>query len=159
VTERPEHPELDGSDLELGDPLAEGVDMTALLTRRFAWDTTVCSQVPDLLTALGLVHGSPEGMDADHHESHERLAQVLPLESHLQGYSGVMATVLTAAILSTTDADISEDDELGYATQNAEIILASSRAMVAQLIYSGMLRPGPLFHRGMQMVFLEAEGE
>lgn len=159
MTERPEHPELDGSDLpDLASALAGSVDMTPLLARRFAWDTTACADVPDLLTELGLVHGSPEGMEVDHRESHERMAQVLPLESPLRAYAGIVGTVLTTSILAHYDTDMTEEDELGFAQQNAEVILAGARAIVSQLMFSGALQPGPMF-RKLAIVTVDGSGE
>lgn len=142
MTERPEHPELDGLGLPEEDPLSD-VDMTALLARRFAWDTTVCSQVPDLLAELGLVLGSPEGMDIDHRESHERLSQVIPLEMLLRAHARVVGTVLTTAVLSSVE-EIDEEGELSFAAQNAELILAGARAIIAQLLQARLLQHGPM---------------
>lgn len=137
-------PELD---FDVTDALATGpVDMTALLIRRFAWDTTTCDSVPDLLTALGLTHGSPEGMKLDHQESHRRIATVFPVESHLRAYSAVLGSVITEAILGGIEDDEDapcEEHKLGLANQNAEVILSGSRAIIAQLVYAGVLAYGP----------------
>lgn len=153
-----DHPELDGEDLELEDVLAGDLDMTPVLTRRFVWDTTACRRVPDLLTALGLTHGSDEGMELDHSESHHRMHHVLPLEGQLQVYSQIIGTILTKAILSRSGVEISEEDELGFAAQNAETVVSGARAIISQLIYTGVLQPGPLFDQ-MHILMTEADGE
>lgn len=154
-----DHPERDGEGLELDEVLASGVDMTPVLTRRFTWDTMACSQVPDLLTALGLTHGSPEGMDLDHRESHHRMGHVLPLESQLRAYSGLVGTILTKAILANAELAVSEEDELGFAAQNAELVLSGARAIIGQLIYSGVLDHGPLFRQVDIVVLDDEEGD
>lgn len=121
----------------------EQVDMTAVLTRRFAWDTTECSLVPDLLVALGLTLGSDEGMDRDHKESHQRMHSVYPLEGQIQAYSHVLGAVLTKAISVIQEVDLCEEHEAGFAGQNTELIAAAVRAVLAHLMNLGIIQYGP----------------
>lgn len=136
---------LAGLDFDLTDALAEGpVDMTATLTRRFAWDTMDCPLVPDLLTALGLTLGSEEGQDVDHRESHQRMHAVLPLEGQVQAYSHVLGVVLTKAMAVAQGVELCEEHEEGFAGQNTEVIKAAVRAVLAQLMFSGIIQYGPM---------------
>lgn len=132
------------------------VDMTALLTRRMAWDTTMCDGVPELLTALGLTHGSDEGMRIDHAESHDRMSQVLPVEGMLEAYASVAGAVLSTAVMEIKGLEMSEEDELAWASQNAELILAGSRAILAQLMSTGIIGWGPLVNQ--MTVVMNMEG-
>lgn len=128
---------------ELGDVLAKGpVDMTPLLTRRFAWDVMQCSLVPGLLEALQMQLGSEEGMNHDHRESHHRMSAVMPLEGMLQAYGHILASVLTKAMLMTQGIEPGDEEE-GFVLQNRELIVAASRATVAQLMASGVIQYGP----------------
>ena len=146
---------LAGLDFPVTDALeGETIDMTAALTRRFAWDTTTCDTVPSLLADLGLDQGEPEVMAAEHQESHLRMATVYPLEQHLQAYSAVLAKVITEAIVGGLPDDMDDDlceehaealsaSKEGLADQNALVLLTGVRAIVGQLIYSGFLEYGP----------------
>lgn len=132
-----EMPEIDLSDVDVSD-----VDVTPLLLRRMAWDTMPCLEVPDLLTALGLTHGSDESMDTDHAESHHRLAMVFPLEGCLQRFSEVLGVVLATAMTERADIDLGEDS-VQFADQNAEVVLHSARAIIASLVAADVLAYGP----------------
>lgn len=142
---------LDGIDLtenapDDSDVMAEPVDLRALLLRRFTWDTMMCSRVEALLPKLGLTLSTPEGTDHEHKESHQRMSAVMPFEGMFREYALILSTVLTTAITEgqgITDK-MSPEDSIGYAQQNAELILAGSRAMVAQLIFMGLLSYGPM---------------
>lgn len=164
MTEQPDYDVEAAIEEELAD-LGTGlmddgpVNMTAMLVRKMAWDTTQCTKVPDLLTALGLTHGTPEGMQLDHDQSHTRLYRVLPLEQLLAGYSSVLGGVLTKSMLMAKGADISDEDEEGFAEQNAEIVMAAARAIVANLLDTGILAPGPTAMQIPVVVFREADGD
>jgi hypothetical protein len=133
----------------------EKIDMTPMLLRRFAWDTMPCKEVADLLTALGLTHGTDEGMGLDHADSHHRMAQVFPLEPYLQRFAEVLGVVTATAMLKQagiTDPDV---DSVKFAEQNAEIALHCARAIIAQFVEQGVLVYGPR----VQFVTAGAEGE
>ena len=137
-----------GADLDemndLGELLSKGpVDMTPLLTRRFAWDITQCALVPQLLEALHMQLGSEEGMNQDHRESHQRMASVLPLENMIQAYGHVLASVVTKALMVTNAVDIDEANEASFVSQNHEVITSSVRAVLAQLMFAGVIQYGP----------------
>lgn len=137
---------LAGLDFDLTTSLLdEGpIDMTATLVRRFAWDTMPCDGVAAMLTALGMTHGTPEGMLLDHRGSHHRMAQVLPLENQLRAYSGIIAAIVSKALLGQLDDDeVCDDHEAEFAQQNAGVILSGARAIIAQLMFSGQLAFGP----------------
>jgi hypothetical protein len=137
--------ELPPLDLDFESAFEDGetVDMTAVLLRRFAWDTMPCPLVNDLLTKLGLTHGSEEGQEVDHRESHQRLAAVWPLEQFFRRFSEVLGVVAATAMLQAKGIELEGDQSVQFANQNASVILASARAMVAQLMYSGLLQYGP----------------
>jgi len=152
-----DHPDdiLDGLDFPVQDALdGQTLDMTAMLLRRFAWDTTTCETVPDLLAALGLDQGEPEVMQAEHKESHLRMSAVYPLENHLQAFSAVLGKVITEALIGglPDDADDLCDEHSealsaskeGLSDQNAMVILSGARAIIGQLIYAGFLDYGPV---------------
>lgn len=130
-------PELDLSDVDLSD-----VDLTPVLLRKMAWDTMPCPEVPDLLTALALTHGTDEGMHLDHVESHRRLAAVFPLEGFLQRFSEVLGVVVATAMTERAGVDLGEESVL-FAEQNAEVILAGTRAIIGQFVDTGVLVYGP----------------
>jgi hypothetical protein len=112
------------------------------LLRRFVWDITPCPDVNDLLTALGLTHGSEEGQAIDHRDSHARLGQVYPLELILQVYSGIMSRVVTTAMSEA--AGITEDVDMeAFAVQECNVILSATRAIIAQLMDVKLLTYGP----------------
>lgn len=119
------------------------VDMTALLTRRFAWDTTQCALVPKLLESLGLPLGAAEGMDQDHRESHQRMSAVLPLEGSVQAYGHVLGAVLTQVLFITQDVDTCAEHEDALVRQNTELLTAGIRAVLAQLMFAGVIAYGP----------------
>ena len=129
--------EMKVSEDELGE-----IDLTPVLLRRFAWDIMPCSEVNDLLPALGLTHGTDEGMHIDHAESHHRMAQVFPLEMYLQRFAEVMG-VVTATAMHSRVANAQEVDTVQFAEQNAEVILHSARAIIAQFVANGVLTYGP----------------
>jgi hypothetical protein len=104
------------------------VDMTALLTRRFVWDTTLCKLVPELLEALQMQFGSEEGMNQDHRESHYRLSTVMPLENIIQGYGHVLASVLSQSLIMSQEVEIDDEAMAGLVEQNRELIVIASRA-------------------------------
>ena len=141
---------LEGIDLSENAPddaeaLTEA-DPRALLLRRFTWDTMMCRQVAELLPKLGLTVGTPEGTDHEHRESHARMNAVVPFEGLFRQYAMVLSTVLTTAMTEAqgvTDS-MTPEQSIGYAQQNAELILAGSRAMVAQLMFIGLLTYGPM---------------
>jgi hypothetical protein len=125
--------------------------ITPVLIRQFAWDITPCPDVPDLLTALGLTHGSEEGQAIDHAESHQRLERVQPLQQILLDFSEVLGAVVTTAMTEAngiTD-QMARADEDGstpaqkFAEQNAEVIFAGSQSVIAHLMSSGILQWGP----------------
>ena len=129
---------------DLSQILSEGpIDMTPLLTRRFAWDITQCPLVPELLEALHMQLGSKEGMEQDHRESHARMSVVFPLEGMVQGYSHVLASVVTKALMITNAVDIDPENEASFVRQNHEVISSSVRAVIAQLMFAGVLQFGP----------------
>lgn len=121
----------------------EGVDLTALLVRRFTWDTLPCEAVPDLLVKMGLPPGGEEGSDIDHAESHRRMSQVYPLEMYLDRFSAVVGTVLTEAMTDSAGVDLG-DDTIHFAEQNKEVILSGARAIIGQLMHMGLIVYGPL---------------
>jgi hypothetical protein len=153
VTDQPDEI-LAGLDFPVTDALeGETVDMTAVLLRRFAWDTTTCDTVPELITALGLDQGEPEVMEAEHQESQLRMSTVFPLESHLRAYSAALGKVITEAMVGgLPDIDDVRDEHIealsaskeGLADQNAMVLLTGARAIIGQLLYSGFLTYGPL---------------
>lgn len=150
MTEHDDKEVLERLDFDLTDALISGgpVDMTATLMRRFAWDITPCLQVEDMLDALGLVHGTPEGLEIEHQESHQRLALASAVEGQIRAYSAVAGTVITKAI-TMLNADPDDDEglcpehEAEFASQNAMIILHGARVIIAQLMFAGVLQPGP----------------
>jgi len=46
---------------------------------------------------------------------------------------------------------------MGFTAQNAEVVLSGARAIISQLIYSGVLQPGPMFDQ-VHVVVTEADG-
>lgn len=136
----------DGNAPDMAEALAERIDFKPMLLRRFAWDTMACDEVDALLGKLGLVVGSDEGREIDHRQSHQRMAQVLPLESMLGAYAEVMGTVLTTALIegAGVSGQMAEQDVLRFAGQNSQIVLAGARAIVAQLMFQGILQFGPV---------------
>lgn len=145
MTEQKPEDVLAALDFPVTDVVQDGpVDMTATLVRRSAWDTMPCPLVPELLTALGLTHGTPESMDTDHRESHQRMAAVLPLEGQIQGYAHVLGTVLTKAMAIVQGVDLCGEHEDGFARQNTELIAAATRAVLAQLMATGIISYGPM---------------
>lgn len=134
-------------DFDVADALAGGgpINMTALLVRRFAWDVAACDDVPKLLTDLGLTHGTTEGMEIDHRDSHHRMHEVLPLEGQISAYAEVLGAVITKALVATLpDPGVIEPArEAGLARQNAIVILSGARAILAQLMYGGQIAYGP----------------
>jgi hypothetical protein len=135
--------DFDDNGPELEEALSEPVDFKPLLTRRFTWDTLPCSQVAELLPKLGLVVGSEEGIDIEHRESHARMAKVFPLEKLFQAYSEILGVVLTTALTHNAGVELPSEDSVGFAAQNAEVVLCSARAIVAQLMCQGVLTYGP----------------
>lgn len=138
----------DMPDIEMVTSDAEtGVDETALkalLLRRFAHDITACDETNQLLAALGLTLGSPEGQEIDHQASHARMHQVHPMEATLKLYAEIMGVVVSTAM--TEGAGCTQtmgDASIAFAEQNAEVVLASSRAIIAQLMFMGVLQYGP----------------
>ena len=129
---------------DLSQLLSQGpIDMTPLLTRRFAWDITQCPLVPELLEALHMPLGVEEGMQQDHRESHARMSVVLPLEGMIQGYSHVLASVVTKALMITNAVSIDPENEASFVRQNHEVISSSVRAVLAQLMFAGVIQFGP----------------
>jgi len=143
---------LEGIDLtenvpDDADVMLDGdVDLKALMLRRFTWDTMMCNRVEALLPKLGLTLGTPEGIEHEHLESHERMAAVLPFEHLIRDYSVVLSTVLTTAMTEASGITdkMEPDDLIAYVRQNAELILAGGRAMLAQLFFTGLVGYGPL---------------
>jgi hypothetical protein len=131
-------------DIEMNVDLSDlpEIDMTAMLLRRFAWDTMPCPEVADLLTALGLTHGTDEGMHLDHAESHHRMAQAFPLEPYLQRFAEILGVVVSTAMTRKAGVELGEDS-VKFAEQNAEVVLHSARAIIAQFIETGVLTYGP----------------
>lgn len=126
-----------GADLEMTQEAAK-----AFLLRRFAWDIMPCPEVNDLLTALGLTHGSDEGQELDHRESHRRLGMVFPLEKILRPYAQVMGTVVSVAMLDSAGLDDEDVDSAAFAEQNAEVVLSATRAVLAQLMATDLISYG-----------------
>lgn len=119
--------------------------LKALLLRRFAHDVTVCDETRQLLTALGLTHGSDEGYEIDHLSSHQRMGLVAPLESLLSNYSEIMGVVVSTALTEGhgVTQEMGDDNSIIFAQQNAKVVLSSSRAIISQLIFMGVLTYGP----------------
>ena len=118
------------------------IDLTATLLRRMAWDTMPCDEVADLLTALGLTHGTEEGMHLDHADSHHRMAAVFPLEMFLRRFSEVLGVVFATAMTQRAGIELGEDS-IKFAEQNAEVVLSASRAIIGWFVESGVLVYGP----------------
>lgn len=134
-------------DLDLGE-----IDMTPMLLRRFAWDTMPCSEVADLLPALGLTHGTDEGMNLDHADSHHRMSHAFPLEGYLQRFSEVLGVVFATAMAQKAGVDLGEDS-VKFAEQNAEVIRCGARAIIAQFLETGVLE------YGARVVFTQVRSE
>lgn len=126
--------------LDLGE-----IDLTPVLLRRLTWDIMPCSEVAGLLTALGLTHGTDEGMAMDHRDSHHRMAQVYPLENYFQRFSEILGVITATALTKKAGVDLGEGS-VKFAEQNQEVILHSARAIVAQLIEAGVLTYGIPLH-------------
>ena len=134
-------PVLDMSDVE---PVAEPVDLTPVLTRQLAWDCLPCAEVEGVLCKLGMTPGSAEGIEIEHDNSHARILTVMPMEAILQQLSSVLGSVISVAMTEhrgITD-DMGEGMEM-FAEQNAEVALASSRAVLAQLFEEGIIMYTP----------------
>lgn len=142
--------EMNVDEIDLGE-----IDMTPMLLRRFAWDTMPCDQVRELLTLLGLTHGTDEGMSLDHADSHHRVARVFPLEPYLQRFAEVLGVVTATALLKQAGITDPSVDTVKFAEQNAEVVLHSARAIIAQFVESGVLTYGPR----VQFVAVGADGE
>lgn len=139
-----EMPEIEMTTSDTDSDGMDGQAAKALMLRRFAHDVTKCNETNALLTALGLTHGSEEGQHLDHMDSHERLDLVGPLEQLLRPYAQVMGVVVSTAM--TEAHGITE--EMGpatalFAAQNAEVVLASSRAIIGHLMSLGIIVYGP----------------
>ena len=120
------------------------VDLVPILTRRYAWDTLPCDAVEDIMPALGLPPSSDEGADIEHAESHRRVAMVYPLETFLVQSSGVLGKILARAMSDAAGVtDNLGDGMTPFAEQNAEVVLASARAVIAQLMDEGILMYTP----------------
>lgn len=134
-------PVIDMSDV---DPVPEPVDLTPVLTRQLAWDCLPCGEVPGVLLKLGMTPGSTEGIEIEHDNSHARVLTVSPLEAILQQLSSVLGTVISLAM--TEHRGITDDMGDGmeaFAEQTAEVALASSRAVLAQLFEEGIVMYTP----------------
>lgn len=121
---------------------ADEIDLTPMLLRRFAWDTMPCNEVADLLPALGLTCGTDEGTHYDHADSHHRMSHVLPLEPYFTRFAEILGVVFATAMAQTAGVDLGEDS-VKFAEQNAEVVRAGARAIVAQFIETGVLVYGP----------------
>ena len=119
----------------------DDIDLTPMLLRRLTWDTMPCDEVADLLTALGLTHGTDEGMHLDHADSHHRMAQVFPLEPYFRRFAEILGVVLATAMTQRAGVELGEESIL-FAEQNAEVVLAATRAVVAQFVETGVLEYG-----------------
>jgi hypothetical protein len=128
-----------GDDTDVGP-----IDLTAILTRRLAWDTLPCGDVPDLLGKLGLTPASEDGDVIEHADSHRRIAMVTPLEPFLMKSSEILAAIVTRAMSDSAGITDSMGDGLSqFTAQNAEVSLCSARAVIAQLIDEGILMYTP----------------
>jgi hypothetical protein len=119
----------------------DDIDLTPMLLRRFAWDTMACNEVPDLLPSLGLTCGTDEGTDYDHRDSHHRMSHVLPLEPYFTRFAEILGVVFATAMAQRAGIDLGEDS-VKFAEQNAEVVGAGARAIVAQFIETGVLEYG-----------------
>lgn len=138
--------DVPASELITSEAEAIGPEMIkALLVRTFAHDVTSCDETKELLTAIGLTHGDDEGYEIDHVASHRRMHMVFPLEALLRLYAELMGTVVATALAEGhgVTQDMTEDQSILFAEQNAKVVLASSRAIIAQLISKGVLVYGP----------------
>ena len=136
-------PVLDMSDVE---PVAEPVDLTPVLTRQLAWDCLPCAEVEGVLCKLGMTPGSPQGIEIEHGNSHARILTVMPMEAILQQLSSVLGSVISVAMTEhrgITDEMQEGDGMAQFAEQNAEVALASSRAVLAQLFEEGIIMYTP----------------
>ena len=134
-------PVLDMSDVE---PDPDPVDLTPVLTRQLTWDCLPCAEVEGVLCKLGMTPGHPDGVVIEHDNSHNRILQVLPMESILQQLSSVLGTVISTAM--TEHRGITDDMGEGmeqFAEQTAEVALASTRATLAQLFEEGIIMYTP----------------
>ena len=84
------------------------------------------------------------------------MSQVLPVEGMLEAYASVAGAVLSTAVMEIKGLEMSEEDELAWASQNAELILAGSRAILAQLMSTGIIGRGPLVNQ--MTVVMNMEG-
>lgn len=124
----------------------DGSMVKALMVRQFAHDITTCDETKQLLTALGLTHGDDEGYERDHLASHRRVSTVYPLENLMRFYAEILGPVVATALVEGNGIakDISDEHSVVLAQQNAMVVLASSRAIIAQLISKGVLCYGPM---------------
>ena len=130
---------IEDLDIEF-DPMEGPIDLTPVLTRRFVWDIMPCDQVADVLKLLGLPpSGSDEGTNVDHMESHARLARVGPLEEHLQAFAPVLGVITAKSMAAASGATLTDEQEQAFAEQHAEVVLHSSRAIIANLMSAGII--------------------
>ena len=120
------------------------VDIGPILTRRLAWDTLPCDEVKGIMPALGMTPSSDEGFEIEHDESHRRIAVVYPLETILVQSAGVLGKILSRAMSDAAGVTESLGDGMGsFAEQNAEVALASARAVIALLMDEGVIMYTP----------------
>lgn len=120
----------------------EPIDLGPMLMRRLAWDSLPCGEVEPLLALLGLTPTSPDGLEVEHQQSHVRVASVMPLEQVLVKASDALGTIVSMAMTENKGVTDAVDMER-FAEQNAEVVLASARAIIATLFYENILTYTP----------------
>jgi hypothetical protein len=117
-----------------------GLNGLPLLTRQLAWNCLPCDTAPRVLTRMGLVPPSEEGIEAEHDEAHARKNELRPIASVLGSMVGLTADLLATAILEdTSERSYSEEERAALTIHYQTVILQSSIGLIAQLVHMNVL--------------------
>jgi hypothetical protein len=111
-----------------------------VLLRKVAWDVLPCNEVQTMLPALTLHPSSAEGAEVEHHDSHQRIGRLAPLEDHIAVYSAMAARVAAASALHLNVGEAPDPNIHGLVlTQFAETGHIAASVTLAHLLEEGII--------------------
>lgn len=110
-----------------------------MLAKRLLWDIIPDEDIPQFVPLMGLVPDSPDVAELEQEASHARLAAVAPLLYLLEHFAPLASGITSSAILVNSGERLSEELARSLFLQHRQIILASSVAIIANLLDMGVL--------------------
>lgn len=110
------------------------------MVRRMVWDIIPCPEenIVGFMPKLGLLPGSDEGNGIEHHDSHARYNEIMPIYKELAETAEIAGMVMGTALVERF-SDRSDEEKSQQVRETMEVSRAVCQAVVANLVDCGYL--------------------